>query len=467
MVRTSGSSLAATKTAGRIAGIGLTALVVGAGGGTAQASPELAASGLAAPRRAGGLQAAPGDSLYREARDALNRGRFQRAATLFREVRQDHPDSPYAGDAHYFEAFALYRSGGEEQLRRALALLDEQSDRYSTAPTLADARTLRVRIRGALARRGDVDAYSDVEAQAREECGPDQETRLMALSALQNMNPERAVPILREVLQSRDECSAELRKRAVFLLSQEMTDASVEILLDLAHRSPDPDREVREAAVFWLSQVGSEEALDALVSILRSSDDPGIQEKALFALSQHQGERAGEVLREYVERPDAPGELREQAIFWLGQSPDGAGYLRSLYGRLESPELREKVLFSVAQSGAGDAGDWLLARARDASEPLELRKNALFWLGQADGAEAGELGALYGSFAEPELKERVLFLLSQEESPEAVDALLEIARSEPDPELRKKAVFWLGQSDDPRVEEFLLEVLRGPPGSGG
>ncbi|NIP58140.1 MAG: hypothetical protein GWM92_12275, partial [Gemmatimonadetes bacterium] len=374
---------------------------------------------------------------------------------------------PYTGDAHYFEAFALYRVGGEEQLRRALDLLDEQSDRYSSAPTLADARTLRVRIRGALARRGDVEAYSDVEAQAREGCGPDQETRLMALSALQNMNPERAVPILREVLESRDECSAELRKRAVFLLSQKMTDESVEILLDLAHRNPDPDREVREAAVFWLSQVGSEEALDALVSILRSSDDPGIQEKALFALSQHRGERSGEVLREYVERRDAPGELREQAIFWLGQSPGGAGYLRSLYGRLESPGLREKVLFSVAQSGAVDAEDWLLARARDASEPVELRKDALFWLGQADGADAAEVGALYGSFAERELKEQVLFLLSQEESSEAVDALLEIARNETDLELKKKAVFWLGQSDDPRAEEFLLEILRGPPGAGG
>ncbi|HSR42152.1 MAG TPA: HEAT repeat domain-containing protein, partial [Longimicrobiales bacterium] len=339
MRRTEGTSREARKRARRIVTIVLAALSAWAGGLAARGSPALAGVAPSAPEAAGGLQAAPGDSIYREARDALNRGRVQRAAALFREVRQDHPDSPYAGDAHYFEAFALYRRGGEEDLRRALQLLDEQAERYATAPTLADARNLRVRIRGALARRGDVDAYSDVEAQAREECGPDQETRLMALSALQNMNPERAAPILREVLESRDECSAELRKRAVFLVSQKMTDGSVEILLDLAHRNPDPDREVREAAVFWLSQVRSEEALDALVSILRSSDDPGIQEKALFALSQHQGERAGQVLREYAARPDAPDELREQAIFWLGQSPGGAGYLRSLYDRLEGREL--------------------------------------------------------------------------------------------------------------------------------
>ena len=36
---------------------------------------------------------------------------------------------------------------------------------------------------------------------------------------------------------------------------------------------------------------------------------------------------------------------------------------------------------------------------------------------------------------------------------------MEIARNETDPELRKKALFWLGQSGDPRVAEFLLEVM--------
>jgi hypothetical protein len=34
-----------------------------------------------------------------------------------------------------------------------------------------------------------------------------------------------------------------------------------------------------------------------------------------------------------------------------------------------------------------------------------------------------------------------------------------IAEKEPDPELRKKAVFWLGQSKDPRAAEFLLRII--------
>ena len=48
---------------------------------------------------------------------------------------------------------------------------------------------------------------------------------------------------------------------------------------------------------------------------------------------------------------------------------------------------------------------------------------------------------------------------------EAVDALIEIVRTEEDPELRERAGFWLGESDDPRVAEILLEIIRG--GGGG
>ena len=43
-----------------------------------------------------------------------------------------------------------------------------------------------------------------------------------------------------------------------------------------------------------------------------------------------------------------PRDIREKAIFWLGQSHgSGADYLKSLYDRLEDDELKEKVIFGV------------------------------------------------------------------------------------------------------------------------
>jgi HEAT repeat protein len=50
-------------------------------------------------------------------------------------------------------------------------------------------------------------------------------------------------------------------------------------------------------------------------------------------------------------------------------------------------------------------------------------------------------------------------VLSQRGDKAAADKLFEIAKSDPDKELRKKALFWLGQMDDPRVAEVLQEIL--------
>ena len=238
-----------------------------------------------------------------------------------------------------------------------------------------------------------------------------------------------------------------------------MTDESVDILLDLAHRNPDPDPEVREQAVFWLSQVRSDEALDALASILAATTDPELQERAVFAISQHGSDRAAELLRDYVERSDADPEVRANAVFWIGQSggTEGAGYLRDLYPRLQDDELKERVIFGVAQNQDAESRQWLLARAGDA---MELRKNALFWAGQSGAIGIAELRDLYDAFADVEMKEQLVFVASQTRDESAVDFLMEVAENEEDAELREKAIFWLGQSKDPRVGEFLLSLIR-------
>jgi HEAT repeat protein len=57
------------------------------------------------------------------------------------------------------------------------------------------------------------------------------------------------------------------------------------------------------------------------------------------------------------------------------------------------------------------------------------------------------------------MREQVIFVLSQRGDKAAADKLFEIAKSDPDKELRKKALFWLGQMDDPRVAEVLQDIL--------
>lgn len=415
----------------------------------------------------------PADSLYRAARTRLNDRRYAEAARTFAAIRSEYPRSGYVGDAFYFEALARSRVGGQEQLRTALDLLATQRQHHSQAATVADARSLQLRIESELARRGDAQAAESINraaqgvaSQGQVACDEeDQAMRATALSALLHLDPDRARPILQEVLRTRDECAAELRAQAVFILADQGGDdpATVDLLLDLAHRNPDPNAEVREAAVFWLSQTGREEAVDALIEILRSGTaDAAVAEQAIFALGQTDNPRAFQTLRDFAADTGADMELREGAIFWLGQHDEGGGdFLRSLYGSLDDPELKEGVLHSVAESGTAEAMEWLMERALDPGENIEVRKTALFWAGHA-GLTPTQALDLYRSSPDAELREQAIFVLTQvADDEEAVEALMDIARTEEDPDLRQQAIFWLGQSDDPRVVEFLMEVIRG------
>lgn len=420
----------------------------------------------------------PADSLYRAARSQMNTRRWRDAARTFETLRQRYPRSTYTGDSYYFEAMVRSRMDGagvvrERELRRAVELLLEQRESHPDAGTARDGRELLLRLEAQLAERGDAEAGRSVVSAARAASGCDDEEgsfRATALSALLQMDPERARPLLMEVLREQDECSRELRERAVFILAQNPGEGTVEMLVELARTDPNP--EIREVAVFWLSQTGREEAVDALVEILESGDaTPEVQEKAVFALGQHPGERAAEAMRRFAAAPGGDPKVRANAIFWMGQrgGVEAQDFLRDLYAELDDPELKERILYSVAQS-RGDAANvaWLTERAMDEAEAMEVRKQALFWAGQG-GMEPGAVLRIYESAGDPEMREQAIFVLTQlpgaTESGAAVDALMEIARTEEDPELRERAIFWLGQTDDPRVADFLLELIRG--GGGG
>src|SRR6476620_8745113 len=118
------------------------------------------------------LQGDPADSLYRAAREALDRRDFRAAADLFAQVPSRFPKSGYAADAYYWRAFALYRLGGTAQLKAALQALDTQRTRYPKAATKGDANALESRIQGELARQGDPDAMAIVVKDADDAATP-------------------------------------------------------------------------------------------------------------------------------------------------------------------------------------------------------------------------------------------------------------------------------------------------------
>jgi len=436
----------------------------------AQQSATSAFTGAAASDSASGSSSgsAQADSAYQAARRALDGGEYRQAAELFSRVAERFPRTTQAADALYWRAFALFRSGSGGNLSAALSALADLERRYPSSPAFRnDAGPLRIRICGALAARGDAGCAADVAAaaapqgQTRSCPSEDDENdeRIMAMNALMNMNSDAAVPILERTLARRDECSRGLRKKAVFVISQKRSGNVVDILLRVARE--DPAIDVREQAIFWLGNVRDERVVDLLADLVSSSSEPSIQEKAIFALSNSRSEKASQVLRDLAQRDNAPRTAREQAIFWLGNRRDASSgeFLRALYARLTDRDLKDRVLFSIANQRGADNGQWLLGIALNDREPMDLRKNALFHAGNQRAASVADMAGLYDRITEKQMKEQVIFTLSQRREPEAVDKLMSIAEKDTDREMRSKAIFWLGQSRDPRVLRFLEALI--------
>ena len=153
-------------------------------------------------------------------------------------------------------------------------------------------------------------------------------------------------------------------------------------------------------------------------------------------------------------RPDA-------AVADLGtvSTREATDYLMSLATSSDGAAGRDAIV-PVTLADSVNVWPGLFRLARDDSRPGSIRKQAIFWLGNAagdvvapdhDGRETPE----------EDVKKQAVFALSQRRNGEAVPALLQVARSNRDPEVRRTALFWLGQSGDPRAISLFEEILSG------
>lgn len=422
----------------------------------------------------------PADSLYRVAREALNRGEYRRAAQTFNEVTRRFPASRYAQDCAYWEAFARYRLGTTEELKQALRILEGKGDLPLSAESLArvgggrersetaiDIAGLRARVQGALAARGDREAAAALQNEARLNGGCDREevsVRAEALQALAQIDLQAAMPAVKKVLARRDECTVELRRRALYLLARQPDDPSISLMLDVAKNDTDPD--IRREAMTWLGRAAGDRAVPMLEDILKSSTDERTQRSAVSALGSIDTDRARRAVRTIIERNDAPETVRHDAIMSLSRarndrqpSADDLNYLRSLYAKLTTPRLKEAVLTSVSRVSTPENEQFLLALARNQSETPSLRATALQRLGRMSSISVSDIAKLYDAADARSLREQILRALYERKEPEAVDKMMEIARKDTDPHIRRYAISLLARRNDPRATALLQELI--------
>jgi HEAT repeat protein len=407
-------------------------------------------------------QTDPADSLYRLARETLNRGEYRRAAQLFGDITQRFPNSVYAADARYWRAFALYRLGGSTDLRDALATLQDNSHVYRQASLQADAPALAARIRGALAVQGDPQARAQVGATASqpgEACDrEDVAVRVEALNSLGQTDPESTTPILRRVLARRDDCSARLRRAALWLLGRR-TDADAASIV-MASARTDPDIRVRADALRFLAAMPGDQAISTIEEIARTPGNEDLQRAAVSALGRSDNPRARQSIRAIVERTDLSESLRAAALESVDaeHTSDNGAYIRSVYPRLGTPRLKAAAIRSLASIGGSDNDQWLLSVVRNPSESADVRAMALRYAGRS-AVPINDLTRMYDVAGDRPLREQLIRLYAQRPDPQATDKLLEIARTGTDPDMRRLAISALSRKNDPRTKKLLLEII--------
>lgn len=166
-------------------------------------------------------------------------------------------------------------------------------------------------------------------------------------------------------------------------------------------------------------------------------------------------------LRVYVGGHWRPG----AAATDLGTVPaaEAARFLLAL-AREGSGRMARDAVFPATLADSVTVWPDLVRLARDESVARDVRRQAVFWLGEAAGDEATkDLTAMVGDDTlDRDVREQAVFALSQQPHDVGVPALIRIARTNRDPEVRRKAFFWLGQTNDPRALALFEEVLTGP-----
>jgi hypothetical protein len=213
----------------------------------------------------------------------------------------------------------------------------------------------------------------------------------------------------------------------------------------------------------WLEGVKPEESVRYLTELVRSAPGKGtnLDEEGLDALAFHRNSGALDALSDFATSARYRPDLREHALFWLGEARGREGYevVTRVLREDKDDDIREKALFALSESPVPEAGEVLVRTARSDRSP-GVRSQAMFWLSQIDHPQAPAIILeAVAKDADPEVREQGVFALSQLPKGKGVPLLIKLGRESRDREVRKQALFWLAESDDPEAMKFLEKML--------
>jgi hypothetical protein len=272
----------------------------------------------------------------------------------------------------------------------------------------------------------------------------DDEMKLMALNGLRDAEPSVAVPQIEKLLAS--DASANLKRRALGILGDIDSTAAHELLVRIARGQSNPA--LQGDAIRQLGDSGRADSMAVLAEIYGSAASAEVKKSILRAFAN--ADDKTRVLD--VAKNEKDPALRGEAVRQLGNM-DARDELMQLYGPETSIAVKGQILRGLENCDAVDQ----LGQILQSETSVELRQAAVRALGNIDEGRASTiLTTQYDKEKDSAVRQGILRAFANQGN---AKALIAVARKETDPELRKYAVRQLSNMDSKEATDYLMEIL--------
>jgi hypothetical protein len=196
------------------------------------------------------------------------------------------------------------------------------------------------------------------------------------------------------------------------------------------------DDDLKLLAIQGLQQMDPAQSVPMLEQILKGNQSPRLKERALFVLAQSNSSPAQQVLAD-IAKGNANPDLQRKAIQYLGMHGSTANrqLLGDIYGSSADLDIKRQILRSFMMAGDKQR---VLAAATGEKSP-DLRAEAVRQLGMMGARD--ELWQLYQKESSVDVKQQMLQGMMMGGD---VTHLTEVANSESNMDLRRRAIQQLG-----------------------
>ena len=153
--------------------------------------------------------------------------------------------------------------------------------------------------------------------------------------------------------------------------------------------------------------------------------------------------------------------IHDRKVYWLGE-PNAQESLDLLTKMTTNspPALSSSLAHYMTLHDSAAAADHLLQIARSASNPSQVRTNAITWLGREVSRKIGDDLSRLALDPDTQVQRQAVMAMSRRSEDESVPGLIRIANEHPNAAVRAEAIRLLAQKKDPRVLDFFEQLLK-------